>query len=304
MAIDSRWNRKKLEKQLAEWSGNPVVRETVHDRAVAKLLAYANLEERKFSNEHTTRAAGYQPQPNSAALGSVGLAHRCSAISHLSQGDEAGWDVLPLAVAYEAWRDRLQVRIFERLRTESTAISRLNAALTLTAAIAVGDKAFSENQAGFLLKALRMGALGKSESRLLEWMLPLACGALQGLGQMDPAPVTLPGEYADILKFWDTPDLLVLADMVKAAADRHTAQARSSSNNTTFDFDDLAYAIYPVEILALLRLRQWRGLSNPGIDHPLMDGLPGRLAPPRDIRADGLLEKVIAKADRIYPERE
>jgi hypothetical protein len=104
----------------------------------------------------------------------------------------------------EAWRDRLQVRIFRRFRTPSTAISGPDAALALASAIALGDRELSGTQADFL---------------------------------------------------------------------------------------------------AVLRLRQWHGLWTPVVDHALLGGPLGQLAPPEDIRGDELLDKVIAKANRIYPER-
>lgn len=303
MAMDGNWNRRKWEKKLDQWCGSAVIRQTVYDRGIAESLAYIGLQERRFSNEHMARASGYQPQPNSAALGSIGFSLKCAAVSQLAQGQEAGWDALPLAVAYEAWRDRLQVRIFRRFRTESTAISRLNASLTLACAITVGDTEFSRNHAAFLAEALRSGGIDKLETSLMDWLLPLAGLGIPGADPVGVAPSGLPEEYADLLAFWDTRDSPTLVKVLAAAADRHTAQAKTSDDDTTFDFDDLAYAIYPVEILAVLRLRQWRGLPNPVMDHPLLDGLLGQLAPPREIRGDELLEKVIAKADRIYPER-
>jgi hypothetical protein len=259
--------------------------------------------ERKFSNEHMARAAGYKPEPHSAAPGSVGLFLRNRAVARLCEGDAMGWDELPTALAYEAAAECLQMRVFKRIgRENGPGILALHAAHTLAALLVVGDRPFCVAHVTFLLETDRIGGLLGTNWCLLDWLLPLAAGALEVPVERGPTSTTMPAEYAALSKLWNTSDMTALTAALIAAADRHVAQTRTSNDRTNYDFDDLAYTTFPVELLAIYRLREWHGLPNPVLDHPLFEGLLGRLPQARAIRPDELLEKVVAKADRIYPD--
>ena len=302
MTIDAAWNRGKLIRNLLGWTGDEVVRKTVYESGVADSRAYAEMAERKFSNEQMARAAGYRPQPNSPALDRIGLFVRNRAVARLVQGDVAGWEELSLAVAYEVVADRLQMRIFKRIRQESAGILALQAAWTLAAVLVVGDRPFCRSYVAFLLEANRIGGLQKHEWCLLDWLLSLAAATLDAPAEVKPVSPAMPVEYVTLSKVWNASDPSALSAPLIAAADRHTAQARVSNSRANYDFDDLAYAVFPIELLAVFRLREWLGLRSPAIDHPLFGGLLGQLPPAGAIRPDELLQRVIDKADRIYPD--
>ena len=54
----------------------------------------------------------------------------------------------------------------------------------------------------------------------------------------------------------------------------------------------------PIVILAWFRFREWRGLPNPDIDHPLMKAHYAKAYPPRPFFSESILERVIARLRR------
>ena len=58
---------------------------------------------------------------------------------------------------------------------------------------------------------------------------------------------------------------------INDACDFHLSRSKDHDDETTYEFADPVYAVYPVEILFVLRVRKILGLSNPAVDHPLMN---------------------------------
>ena len=84
--------------------------------------------------------------------------------------------------------------------------------------------------------------------------------------------------FAALLAHWRSPDPNAIAPLLLAACDRHTHLAMIRKDSPDFHtHGDLAYI--PFEILAVLRLRQMLGLTNPQLDHPLMATPLGTLPP-------------------------
>ncbi len=103
--------------------------------------------------------------------------------------------------------------------------------------------------------------------------------------------------YQHLLASWRTPDASLLIPCLLAACDRHTHQCGNDTLSRFYEFNsDIGLERVPVEILFLLRLREWEGLGNPSIDHPLMsapfDVLPAEQPiPPLDELMAGTLRR-------------
>jgi hypothetical protein len=116
-----------------------------------------------------------------------------------------------------------------------------------------------------------------------------------------PAEDWMPAYYA-ALADWRSPDLTRIQDIVQAMCDFHIRNTRK--NLTPFVW--LAFEtdfIFPFEVLLLLRLREWIGLSNPThYDHPMMNNplavLPQGLPPP----ATPVLDQALRVFQRNHPE--
>ncbi|HZP67231.1 MAG TPA: hypothetical protein VFB32_13090 [Rudaea sp.] len=101
--------------------------------------------------------------------------------------------------------------------------------------------------------------------------------------------------FTALLAHWRTPDADAIAPLLLAACDRHTHLVMIGKDSPDFHtWGDLTYI--PFEILAVLRLRQTLGLSNPQLDHPLMATPLGSLPPIAEPYSDELLDAVLARA--------
>jgi hypothetical protein len=110
--------------------------------------------------------------------------------------------------------------------------------------------------------------------------------------------------YEALTQRWRTSNPQDLVPCLLAACDRHTWQSGKESQNSTFDFNqDKHLERVPVEILFLLRLREWEGLANPVLDHPLMAAPFNQLPPTQPIPAlDDLMQGVLKRAREDWPQ--
>lgn len=80
--------------------------------------------------------------------------------------------------------------------------------------------------------------------------------------------------WGQLVAYWREPDPVKLLPILLNACDTHVeriALKDSELNTGLFEFGSVFQAVYPTEILAILRLRDLIGLPNPPrIDHPLM----------------------------------
>ncbi|MBC3380410.1 hypothetical protein H8I69_14935 [Serratia fonticola] len=146
-------------------------------------------------------------------------------------------------------------------------------------------------------ETLRYSAMGLSI--IHEWLeIPLD---LDKLG--------LPRDLAwgPLVKYWNEPDPVKLQPILYKACDTHIeriALTEREVNTGNFEFGSEFEAVYPTEILAVLRLRQMLDLPIPMLDHPLMNtpyaqitAVPGQVTQP-----DNLLEAFLAKARERDPQ--
>ena len=88
-----------------------------------------------------------------------------------------------------------------------------------------------------------------------------------------------------------------------AACDRHTHQTGRNSLKNFYDFNNVGLCRTPVEILLLFRLREWVGLTNPVLDHPLMAAPFNELPPVQPIPPlDELMQGVLKRAREDWPQ--
>ena len=86
---------------------------------------------------------------------------------------------------------------------------------------------------------------------------------------MDNLPLRSMQAYEPLLSLWQTEELEALEKVLNAACDFHMERSNTREHNTP-EFGTSTDILYPVEILAILRLRQKEGLPNPVVNHPLM----------------------------------
>jgi hypothetical protein len=82
--------------------------------------------------------------------------------------------------------------------------------------------------------------------------------------------------------------------------DYHVKMAWDTHPNEPLDFFRPVYGLYPVEILAIMRLRSMMNLQNPTFDHELMRPSYATLPSIRQSPNDPLLEKIVLKTCEQY----
>ncbi len=123
---------------------------------------------------------------------------------------------------------------------------------------------------------------------------------------LDTKPYSYPEDmspYAAVLADWRTSDLAKVQQFVLAMADFHAKEARQTKHGEIAEFDFEDVMLFPYEILAFLRLREWLGLPNPqSFEHPLMKQ-PLAAMPPQPLPQPStpLLDRVIEKFKQEYP---
>ncbi|WP_074870641.1 hypothetical protein [Atopomonas hussainii] len=111
--------------------------------------------------------------------------------------------------------------------------------------------------------------------------------------------------YEALLSRWRTLNPDDLLPCLLAACDRHTWQTGKVSQKNAYDFNqDWHLERVPVEILYILRLREWEGLPNPQkIEHPLMTAPFDQLPPEQPIpKLDELMQGVLKRAREDWPQ--
>ncbi len=153
------------------------------------------------------------------------------------------------------------------------------------------------NEQGLLLaKAFALGLVAEGEAIGRDSLIGLKDGRFYGLDQNQLTPFVLsvfakwknvallpadfpfmiPDGYQELLqKLMDGPDEIRPA--IVKACDFHVSRSKAHTDQDTYEFADPVYAIYPVEILFVFRIRQLLGLSNPKVDHPLLNSPLGKL---------------------------
>jgi hypothetical protein len=89
----------------------------------------------------------------------------------------------------------------------------------------------------------------------------------------------------------------VLAD----ACDYHLGRIALEEENDYPEFEHVPYCWFPVEILAIKRIREEQGLSTPLPDLPLLQTVLGKVPSDLPQAKDELLDKVIAKVRSELP---
>lgn len=109
--------------------------------------------------------------------------------------------------------------------------------------------------------------------------------------------------YNGILERWRTPDPEVLRPWLLAACDRHTHEARSDTSKSFYDFGDQRLTRTPIEILLVFRLREYLGLANPVLDHPLMEAPFDRLPEPQPVfEPDEYMQGTLKRVREDWPQ--
>jgi hypothetical protein len=167
--------------------------------------------------------------------------------------------------------------------------------LTLARALALGRLDEAEELGGLMLRGLVGGLVHGAGVTWVGVFLLRLHGSWKQVDVWMPDQVFLPLEgYQPLLDHWQIADDALVSRAILQACDFHTRLNGDLDDERIVDFWIEVYQIYPVEILAVLRLRQVLGLATPPLSHPLLDSPLGRPRPVREVPPDPFLASVIA----------
>lgn len=113
---------------------------------------------------------------------------------------------------------------------------------------------------------------------------------------------------------WKNPEFDRLKELCVLVCDYHLTRCKPSKGNDWYEFSNLSWSLWPIEINLLFKLRELLGLNNPDINHPLMNTTLGQLPAEKEFVLDDLLLQVLERMrsqgfdenevfERIYSEK-
>lgn len=108
--------------------------------------------------------------------------------------------------------------------------------------------------------------------------------------------------FAELWQYWDTENMELIESLLIQLANRHTFQASRNNKDGGRDFEGHAEQ-YPIDLHFIMRLREWRGLSNPEIKHRLTESPFDKLPEPVEkIQFPEELQQVVKKMREFMPD--
>lgn len=101
--------------------------------------------------------------------------------------------------------------------------------------------------------------------------------------------------YHRLYDEWRSPDCELLGELCVMACDYHLSQCAPDRGNKWYEFSNLSWSLWPIEINLLFKLRKLMGLKNPDVNHPLMNTILGQLPAEKEFLTDDLLLNVLER---------
>ena len=109
--------------------------------------------------------------------------------------------------------------------------------------------------------------------------------------------------WRNIIANWREENADKFNQMMSDMADYHLSQSAYGSANKIYEFEDSNYWLFPIEILAVLRMREWANIANPPLTHPLFaNSKLTSLQPTPPWPKDDMLDKVHEEFFKLYPD--
>lgn len=273
----------RLRSDLDAWVGRPRNRELLNDGARQSLQQYLD---------------GQLPSPL-ARLSQVAIWLGQTGAHAVLNNDPSGWAAITTSLHYEAWDERILLDMLDKGTART--IQAFRAIFVILHAISAGEDDMAVYFGNRLISAIRT-----SETRITGLTeVPLCPFTLHLFAKWRQIPFEYPASaacplavYQDLLETWDNPG--AFANHLLAACEYHVEQAFDDDDGDTQDFFRTLYDLFPVEILAIKRIREERGQPMPAIDHPLMQTSLAHAPAKLPVVNDELLSAVSSKVCKDF----
>lgn len=235
-------------------------------------------------------------------LGSLAHWHSMNGVYRVVKNDKEGWNEVHQAMLYRSLEYRMS---YFRLaknppnKRGSRPFSE-NVALVITHGLAVNDKKMADGAAEVLINGVAHGLVTQETQISFEPFVVRLYGKLNEREIRVDFKKTMYGDYyVEIWEAWN--DKSKLKQILNEFCDTHLTWAQPGSPKNFYRQFREPFEIYPMEIVAIERVRRLLGLSTPVIDHPLMSS-PMASVPntPPEID-DPFLNKVLKRVHEYLP---
>lgn len=278
------------------------IKQTVEDPVMLDMVAARELEILEFVRGNADDLSVF-------SLSTRSFWYAAEGVVRLMGGDLPAVDLMYHSVYYGEAFLRLLVTRYLVQTGRPLPLLRVNeAAKHLATALALG----CWKEAAGIAESIRMGLAarrrdrashcyvcafyGEQDTALAPFILQLYSefsGVRFPTEEIEFAPMEAFGPF---LNLWRTDDLASLRVALVDACNFHIARVLASKQSKPYEFYDYVSWLYPMEILAVLRLREKLGLANPEIDHPLLNTPAGRLYDIKDVPRDGVIDKALERS--------
>ena len=219
-------------------------------------------------------------------------------------GNSKGWQQIDSALSFRYWETKLRASIsfWASVHGQPQAVFPLlcsdtqRAAHLLTFATAIELQPWEAEWGKTLLKMIPFVAENSAKNWAKAVYEPFVLLLRQRFdGSELPSNITNRrlGPYADVFKNWSNPTGLsqAISDLCNHHCEHTVDLVRGD------EFDVSPFDLYPVEILAIYKIRERLGLETPKIDHPLLSTPLASLAPRRITPID---DPIIRRVEKLY----
>lgn len=291
--------------------------ENWESRDLVELQKYSSgeLTESRSEAEGQVLVVPFNTGSAANTLSRVSVAYRWLAIHAMLGAQDGASTLWARGVAYKHWSQRLNVRfhshvlvLFERgerpRKLQSLFLDQLGVSIANCLALGWTEWAIDlTRRAHWGLDHDEFNDGGDRAHRRTQHFILRLIGRWQDWPERNgPSCAFDEPLFNALLDHWVTPNADDLAPLLLAACDRHTHQARPDTNKAYFDMRHSGMDYDPFEVLAVMKLRELHGLPNPVLDHVLMNTPLGRLPAPTAPYSDELLDGVLARARREFPD--
>lgn len=290
-----------LQGKLAEmqrWLHSAKVKQTVHD------LSVKDINKRINARLLSVKDYGYV----NISLECLAVWNKVAGILSIYSDNTEGWQQAQNGLLLECCSTRISLYQYDHDNrpdkgTCGLLINDVN--LLLAQALATGNWEIADWLGTRIIQALDDGAFGSWELNPFEPFMASLFAKYKGISldlehrQVRGYPVCSLRHYADVFSAWD--DVQRLSDVLVHACDYHIKRSAEPDDEDTPEFNNYPYPIFPVEILAVQKIRQQMQLPVPEVNHPLMQTPLARPPEIPPVVQDPLLDAVIARARRDFP---
>ncbi|QXC39921.1 hypothetical protein V3429_05870 [Aeromonas jandaei] len=219
---------------------------------------------------------GLENVPDS--LGMLAIYHGIKGEVAIYGGDSSGWEDISRAIIYRYWALRLRVKVFSTtrflkgIRSVPNLTNQLTSASCLLAAFIVADRHdLAESVADILGGMLTMnGAVDPDYQKtcrfepFMLWLYSVYSGRIVS---PLPEPINI-GVYQKVIDNWD--DEENFPSIIEEVCKYHLANSEDKGGGWDPEFKSPPFDLLPLEVVAILKVRQQIGQSSLSISNNLL----------------------------------